>query len=322
MDATIRTFDDFRSLLTGELEMYRFPVADLERRFGDAYRRDTVFILQRLEEFAAGRGDSLPGVLEMYAGFSRRAAEEYRAYRRTGRYAHRSEEEIRPVLEDPQFKLDYLYVLTLSTPLNRSRYELFRHYRETVQRLVRPGSAILEIGAGNCLDALFASDYGAVHVYEINDLAAAWRDLLGLQGRIDLRLEPYRFADAGRYDFVAMIELLEHVADPAAYLAGARRVLREDGLGYFTFALRMPQVDHLSEFVTVEECKRLVYAAGFAIREEFCTVSSYLPFEEEERWRLADDPEVSAIYCCVAGPRPADAARRLADSFNDDLEAL
>lgn len=319
MAGTIRCFEDFMSRLRSDCESFVYHVGELGELYGDTYRRDATFIMQRLEDFASSNGDALPDILRLYEGHTRELLEEYKAYRKAGRYPHSSEGEIEHLVGGEQFKKEYLYILTLSTALNRSRYEVHLHFKEMAEKYLRPGSAILEIGGGNCLDALVASDYGKVRVYEKNELSRAWCGLLGLQDKVELKTQTYRFDEPGRYDFVVMIELLEHVTDPSAYLEGAYAVLAEGGLAYLTFALRMPQVDHLYEFTTVEECQAMIDAAGLRVVEEYCTISSHRPFEEKERWELARDPQYPATYCCLVGkPAPEEVAPQI-DSFNEEL---
>jgi hypothetical protein len=50
--ARLETFDDVLALLTGDLEIFRYPVSALVERFGDRYRRDSLEALRSLDRFA------------------------------------------------------------------------------------------------------------------------------------------------------------------------------------------------------------------------------------------------------------------------------
>jgi hypothetical protein len=178
---------------------------------------------------------------------------------------------------------------------------------------------VLEIGGGNCLDSMFVSGFGTVDVYEKNELSLVWQKILGLGQRITLKLENYCFQDIGKYDLVTMIELLEHVESPNSYLKGARAVLEDDGYGYLTFAVRMPQVDHIQQFDSIEECKNLIQQCGFGVVEDFCTILNYVPFDDDERWSLAADPNYAVTYCCVVEKETENDIDRLVGTFNDQL---
>ncbi len=309
MATTVTAFSDLLGHFGPGMELFHYSASHLRERYGETYEADAIFIFQKLGEFAGLYGDTPPAALAIY----RRWIEQAQAERLQG-------EANREVAADPDFRRHYLYALTLSTVLNRSRYELLLHYRQAVEAHLPPGARILEIGAGNCLDSALASRHGQVRAYERNDLSLVWLRLLELSGRVDLRIEDYGFSEPQGFDFVAMIELLEHVVDPAAYLRGASHVLRDDGLAYFTFAVRMPQFDHLTDFGSIQECRDLLADSGFAAREEQCLVDTYLPFEEEDRWRLGEDPRHAVVYCCLAhkdrGPEPAESLRQ----FNGEIE--
>lgn len=311
----INCFEDFRRLLVQDLEFFRYPVDDLIQRYGSEYMEDSVPILRWLEVFAERNGSTFKEVLSQYGAYVRRAAQEYRDFQKTGDYQSTLSEGVNRQIEDPVLQLDYLYILTLSTPLNRSRYEVFRHFRATAKGYLLPGSRMLEIGAGNCLDALFASQYAHVDAYELNPFSTHWQQILNLKDRVSLNVKWYDFDAAQPYDFVAMVELLEHLSDPRQYLEGAHRVLKTGGCAYFTFAIRMPQFDHLFQFNSIEECQDMVCGSGFRIADEFCTISTYLSFEEHERWQLASDSRYAVIYCCLAQKIDSGQITDLLDDF-------
>jgi SAM-dependent methyltransferase len=310
--ATLQTFGDVLALLHGDLETFRYPVLDLAERHGERYRRDAVFILRKLEELVAGNGETLEGALELYRRYVESVLKERQQPPR-----REDGPAVDALLEDPGFQRSYLQTLALSTVLNRSRYELFLDYRRSLAEHCRQGISILEIGAGNCLDAAYACAFGRVVAFERNEQSRLWQRLLGLEGRVDLRIGRYGFEDPPVFDLVVMIELLEHLPDPAGFLRGAFRVLKDGGLAYLTFALRMPQIDHLQDFTSIEECRALVAESGFALVREHCLIDTYQDFDEEERWALAQDSSHAAIWCCLCRKRTASTDGWL-DQFNEE----
>ena len=306
-------FSAFRALLRGDLEVFRYVVEDLEARYGDRYRRDALLILDRLDAFARKQGDTLGGVLRFYRRYIDRVMQERREFQESGAWPAETE-------RHEQAHREYLYSLSLSSVLNRSRYELFLDYRRAVEELMKAGASVLEIGAGNCLDAVFASSWGRVEAYELNPLSRVWQNLLDAGSRIDLRLEECRFEREQAYDWVTMIELLEHLPDPAVYLGKAFRVLRDGGLAYLTFALRMPQADHRWLFQSVHECRDLLEESGFGLLRERCLIDTWMPYEEADLWSLVDNPAYAAIHCCVAQKHADRLAAGWREDFNAELE--
>lgn len=311
---------EFLPLSGRDQDIFRYSVQDLQQRFGDVYVANAEFILGKLQEFAALQGHCLAKVLRVYTRHVAQVVEERQFYQQTGLYRSAPGSSA-PMgsTEGLQPDLAYLYVLTLSTVLNHSRYEVFRHFRQTVPAWLEPSGPLLEIGGGNCLDALFLSNFGPLDSYEINPLSLVWHQLLGLEGRVDLRTELYDFGHSGKYAFVSMIELLEHIQDPGEYLAGAHRVLRDDGCAYLTFAVRMPQFDHFYEFVSVEQCRSLISDHGFHIVEEHCAIDTLNPYEEADRWRLADNVRQAVIYCCLVEKQKRE--HSAVSGFLEDLES-
>ena len=305
-------FEDLLVLLQGDLDVFRYPVLDLAERYGQRYREDALSILSKLEEFAGAHGETLADALKFYRAHVAETAEDRRLYQGSRK------EGVLP--QDLRFKRHYLFALTLSTALNRSRYELFLDYRKVIGEHVRKGISILEIGAGNCLDARFASSYGKVCAYEKNELSQVWHGILNLEETVDLHIEEYRFDQPQAYDLVTMIELLEHLADPVAYLKKTSQVLRHGGLAYLTFAIRMPQIDHLYDFGSIDECRGLLDQAGLTILHEQCMIDTFRPFEESERWQLAKDPRQAVIYCCLARRQEDEELGVLLSEFNEGVE--
>jgi hypothetical protein len=316
----MQTLDDLLQQLDGDLELFGYEIRDLTERYGNVYTRDATFILTQLEQFAAHHGDTLLGILRLYSDFKRQAIEDYQLFARTGRYENSSERDIEHLVSDPTFQLHYLYFLTLSSAILRSRYEVFKHFRSVVRKHLSGDNLCLEIGGGNCIDSMFLSDFGRVTVFERNELSLLWQKILGLENKVNLNIAYYDFDDHAKYDFVTMIELLEHVSDPAQYLNGTYKVLKDQGSAYLTFALRMPQVDHLFLFESLEQCQRLLSDSGFSIVEEFCTINTHQPFTEDARWTLANNPKSAVTYCCYVKKRESGEAQRLIDDFNNDLD--
>src|SRR5436305_1283080 len=173
---SLHHFEDLLRLLQGDLEVFRYPVLDLAERYGQRYREGALSILSKLEEFAGAQGQTLADALQLYRAHVAETAEDRRLYRGLRKES--------AVPQDLLFKRRYLYALTLSTVLNRSRYELFLDYRKIIGEHVRRGSSILEIGAGNCLDACVASSYGKVRAYEKNELSRVWHRILQLEATV------------------------------------------------------------------------------------------------------------------------------------------
>lgn len=312
----LETFEDVLALLVGDVEVCRPSVADLEQRFGERYRRDALHAFRVLGRFARLQGDTLESTLRDYVCHLVELARERRTFMSSGEECGRREAE-----EDGFDPRTYLYALTLSTVLARGRYEIFRDYREVMPTHAGEGGPLLEVGAGNCQDAAFAASYGPVDAFDVNPLSRVWCHLLGLEGRVSLHTERYDFSDEAKYRFVTLIELLEHVPEPADLLHGVHRVLRPGGHAYLTFAVRMPQADHLYLFSSVEECRDLLADAGLVSVHEHCAVDTYMPYDPGEEWWLAAETNLPFTFCCLVREASVGSADQILNDFNSGFGA-
>ena len=125
---------------------------------------------------------------------------------------------------------DYFPDLTHALPpLTRRRYEdLLRslaRYRET--------GRFLDVGCGGGFLVEAARDLGwRAEGVEPSRPAVAFGRSLGLDLHLGT-LDDHAF-DAGAYDLITMMEVIEHVGDPVSLVRGAARLLRPGGALYLT----------------------------------------------------------------------------------------
>jgi SAM-dependent methyltransferase len=199
--------------------------------------------------------------------------------------------------------LDYNFFLLLSIAFSIHRFEIHHYFREKFRRYVKPGSRCLEVGTGTGIDAAFMSETAHVDTYDINPYSGRFLNLLARNERIHFHNQRYRFLERGAYDFVALIELVEHIEDPLYYLKGVNTVLKAGGHAFLTFAVRMPQPDHLYHYPSVSKALEQVLEAGLEVCEDFLAVSSLFPLNDADRATVGDKNRFPLNYCCVVHPR-------------------
>lgn len=104
----------------------------------------------------------------------------------------------------------------------------FAKAADDIARLAAPTAAILDIGGGEgaFLRSLRARGFAHLSLHEIPGVELP--DLSDLAAAI-YRDEDYASLPPAAFDVVTLMDVLEHVPDPAAAFAAARRALREGG---------------------------------------------------------------------------------------------
>lgn len=122
------------------------------------------------------------------------------------------------------------------------------------------GKTVLDIGCGACGKTLFYAKQGADHVTGMDIVASYEDEAYALADELDLR-DRFTFVvgDAAHTDFsdesfdiIIMNDAMEHVADPAAVLSEAHRILKSGGRLYVNFPpYNHPFGAHLSDVIGI-----------------------------------------------------------------------
>ena len=95
------------------------------------------------------------------------------------------------------------------------------------------------------------------------------------------------------YDFLVMCEVLEHVEEPEKILRSLRRILKKDGMAYFSIPINAPEIDHIKLFKSPDEVTALLNNTGFVIKEQklFCSNGNKL-----ERALKFNEPILMCVF--------------------------
>ncbi len=145
--------------------------------------------------------------------------------------------------------------------INAPRTWLERELRQFAERLPA-GSVVLDAGAGRQpYRRLFAHC-----TYESTDFEQVAKEYRPSTYVCDLTAIP---VGDGRFDAVIFTQVMEHLPDPAAVLAELRRVLKPDGLLFYTGPLVYEEHEVPFDFYRYTQfgVRHLITAAGFEIDE-------------------------------------------------------
>jgi 2-polyprenyl-3-methyl-5-hydroxy-6-metoxy-1,4-benzoquinol methylase len=210
---------------------------------------------------------------------------------------------VSPILNQERLHSHYLnetsYTEVLKNDVNRSLDEKrFQYCLDVLGQFVSPPGRLLDIGCGPGTFLTVAKGRGwAVQGVEFNRACVAALIRAGIDV-IDVPLEQAQL-DAGSYRCVALWDVLEHIADAAAFLSSIHRLLMSDGI----LMIEVPHIDSLVSRVLHEKSAtfagdahinffnlgtltRLLEQNGFVVREaetlltELGTIANHFAFED------------------------------------------
>lgn len=204
-----------------------------------------------------------------------------REVEKTGRYKYSTVAEAQQhAYDNPEvFGGYYIQGLLLSEVFWPNHFRINQLFREFLGRVAKPGARMVEVGVGS-----------GYHLHQLVGLAPDCRYLGVDISAIALDFaQRFAFAGTTQPDGVSFVhgnacdgisvpeggadavicgEVIEHVEDPAALLAGLRRLLPEGGLAFVTTAIFAASIDHIYMFECADDVRRLFRDGGWAVESE------------------------------------------------------
>lgn len=216
-------------------------------------------------------------------------------FRRHHRYRYSTFKEVADsVYFNPEYMSKYMRGLGLTTLLWPNHLELTRFFNRTLPAAT--SGAYLEVGPGHgfyFIEALRRATFSRYVGVDISPTSLAmtrgaiasgfFGDFSGYE-LIEADFLHWR-ADAA-FSAVVMGEVLEHVEDPAAFLAHIREVSKPNSFIFITTCLNCPAIDHITLFRCMEELERLARSADLTIADELVVPYHGLTLEESMDERL------------------------------------
>lgn len=169
-------------------------------------------------------------------------------------------------------RLDYDLVLLCSAFLSYHRYCII----ETLYRKinVQVNQSILVVGVGPGIElALLNHKSKNIFAYD-TDIGIFIKNTFP---EVSFFEKYFVYEPEKLYDYILLIELLEHLEDPEYLLTEAMRSLQDNGRIHFTTAVNIPQFDHLYNFkLNDENLEKWILNNGFKIEYKWDIPHNYL----------------------------------------------
>jgi SAM-dependent methyltransferase len=198
---------------------------------------------------------------------------EQKKFMQSGAYSCESfSKALENVYENEDAMKSYMHGLLLSQFLWKNHNMIFNfHMRECLA--AGDVGRYLEIGPGHGLFLSQAAkifpgaSFLAVDVSHTS-IGMAKKIVKVFSGRDDVAFEYgdiRNYPVQGKFDFIGMCEVIEHVEEPRALLSVAKSLLAPGGRLFITTCANCPAVDHLYNFVTVEAIEDMIAESGLKI---------------------------------------------------------
>jgi SAM-dependent methyltransferase len=239
-------------------------------RFGAPWA--SAFLADVRRAFGDGWDDPIRG----YVGFTRDALYHQLYFEKHRRYKNARFAEVkRELLDDEAHMLrEYLPGMFLSSYLWPQHWRLARVYLERLAPRIaaRAPASFVEVGTGSAMYTIHTLralpgilgrgfDLSPHSVTFGNRMLAAF----GLDERCAIELGDGLGGAEASCDLVVSHEVLEHLEDPSAFVAGLHRLLVPGGAGFITAAITAGHSDHIYLFRDPAEVEALLRDAGFTI---------------------------------------------------------
>lgn len=230
--------------------------------------------------FCVEHGIGLDRLSEAYRVISTDTLREQVHFRRHGRYRYSTFAEVADkVYFDDAYMSNYMYGLALTQFLWPNHLEISRFFHSSLAGA--KGGRYLEVGPGHGAyfrAALRSGKFAECLGVDISPTSLEQTRAL-LESEPDngtrwelLQSDFLAMAPASaRFDAIVMGEVLEHVEDPAAFLAKMYELANPGAFVFITTAINAPAVDHIFLYRSVGEVVAMAEGAGFRVVDMLAT---------------------------------------------------
>jgi hypothetical protein len=218
-------------------------------------------------------------------------------FMRTGRYPVQSSDQANQAVYSSESEmLSYMVGLGISQFLWSTHYEIFSFFSAAIRERsnlienyleIGPGHGLLlekALALGNLLKEAVAVDISPTSLRLTQAIIAH-----SMPGKKNVRfvLGDILKTDLGnQFDFITMGEVLEHVNQPKTLLTRMKQMLASGGRGFLSTCANCPAIDHVYQFDTVDQIRRLITSSGLVIERDLPLPVENMNVDEAEKKRI------------------------------------
>ena len=211
---------------------------------------------------------------------------------RKGAYRYSTIEEAdKNVYSNKEYMFQYMIGVALSQFLWQNHKEMFEFFQKNIKKY--PSNNYLEIGCGHGLffaesiKNQFFDSYRAIDISQTSiDITSSF--IKYFFGTLPSNVEfinqdvtKVSFDNFGKYDFITMGEVLEHVENPKELIKSIYNLLSDEGHAYISTCANCPVRDHIYLYNTIDEIREQLDECGLKIVDELIISNDKL---KESEW--------------------------------------
>ena len=288
------TLPNTRQLVERQLALWPEHTAFLARSFAERDEPSLRLTEETATQVLTLAASRLDDCCAGYRWMCEAMLEEELFFRRHGRYRAQNFQDVAAAIyHNAAIMRLYMDGLLLSQVFWRNHVDIARFFRGYVAGLPDPFDH-LEIGPGHGLQLAYAAMDGkcrSAAAWDISDASLqSTRECLDrLEVSAAVALEKrsiFDLGESGRYTSIVISEVLEHLENPAAALAGVRRNLAPGGRAFVNVPCNSPAPDHIHLFSHPDDLFLMLENAGFVVLERFATPGTGWTMARALRQRL------------------------------------
>jgi len=212
-------------------------------------------------------------------------------FKRSGKYTYSTIIEAdENVYSNKDYMFKYMIGVALSQFLWKNHKEMFEFFRENISKF--SSQDYLEIGCGHGLFFLESVKNESFEQYRAVDISHTSLDITkkftkSFFGKLPDNVEfihqditkanPESF---GKFDFITMGEVLEHVENPYDLLYAIKKLLKDGGHAYISTCVNCPVKDHIYLYSSIDDIRKQFNDAGLEIVNEIIISNDNIPEHE------------------------------------------
>lgn len=283
-----KTFMRFVSLIMEKNLLQKKAVESFLKDRDNTFWWRAEWVSSRLLSLCEKSDISIEYIADAYLTMCKNMIKEQVRFRRTGKYTCQSASAARTNIYTSEKKMaSYMYGLALSQFLWPNHYAMYDFFISESRKITGVES-YLEIGPGHGLflvesinnfpDARFDSiDISPVS----NNISESIVKHFTGTAKCNFQVKDVNHLSSGKYDYIVMCEVLEHLDDPKSVMVIIRNLLNESGYFFITTCANCPAIDHVFQYHCVDHIRAEIQEAGFEIISELSLpVGSFT----EDKW--------------------------------------